>query len=120
MSEILIAKFAIQQSDSSPVSDTTLNLSVTGALSGRHNDPLNDTSYSYVPADKATTPNYGCGGDGGHGGGGGGGASTLVVYNFTTDKARRKHVSTIIKRHGYGSGGGKGGKGGDGCILIYY
>lgn len=98
----------------------TLHVEVVGALSGRHNDPLNDTSYSYVPADKATVKDYGCGGDGGHGGGGGAGASSIVVYKFATDKANSKEIVCKPKRHGYGSGGGKGGKGGDGCILVYY
>ena len=98
----------------------TLYLDVEGALSGRHNDPLNDTSYSYLPADKDTVKSYGYGGDGGHGGGGGGGASTVIVYKFATDKADSKEITVKPKRHGYGSGGGKGGKGGDGCILIYY
>lgn len=99
---------------------TTLYLNVTGALSGRHNDPLNDTSYSYVPADNQTQKDYGCGGDGGYGGGGGGGASTVVIYKFATSKADSKELTALARRHGYGSGGGKGGKGGDGCILIYY
>ena len=98
----------------------TLNLEVVGALSGRHNDPLNDTSYSYIPADKATVKDYGCGGDGGNGGGGGAGASNIVVYKFATSRADGKEIVCKAKRHGYGSGGGKGGKGGDGCILIYY
>ena len=98
----------------------TLNLNATGALSGRHNDPLNDTSYSYVPADKATVKPYGCGGDGGHGGGGGAGASTVVVHKFATSRADSKEITALAKRHGYGSGGGKGGKGGDGMVLIYY
>ena len=98
----------------------TLYLEIDGALSGRHNDPLHDTSYSYIPADKATVKPYGYGGDGGHGGGGGGGASTVIVYKFATDKADSKEITVKPKRHGYGSGGGKGGKGGDGCILIYY
>ena len=99
---------------------TTLYLTVTGALSGRHNDPLHDTSYSYTPADKATVKDYGCGGDGGNGGGGGAGAANVVVFKFATNEADHKDITTIAKRHGYGSGGGKGGKGGDGCILIYY
>lgn len=98
----------------------TLHVEVTGALSGRHNDPLNDPSYSYIPADKDTVKDYGCGGDGGHGGGGGAGASTVVVHKFATNQANSKEVTAIARRHGYGSGGGKGGKGGDGCILIYY
>ena len=100
---------------------TVLNLTVNGALSGRHNDPLNQNAdYSYVPADQNKTAGYGCGGHGGHGGGGGAGASTIVVNKFTTDKANSKNIVTKPKRHGYGSGGGKGGKGGDGLILIYY
>jgi hypothetical protein len=98
----------------------TLYITVTGALSGRHNDPGKDPSYSYLPADKDTVKDYGCGGDGGHGGGGGAGASNVVVYKFATDKADSKEITAITKRPGFGSGGGKGGKGGDGCILIYY
>lgn len=98
----------------------TLNLEVVGALSGRHNDPLNDTSYSYTPADKETIKDYGCGGDGGNGGGGGAGASNIVVYKFATSRADSKEIVCKPIRHGYGSGGGKGGKGGDGCILVYY
>ena len=98
----------------------TLNVEIDGALSGRHNDPLNDTSYSYVPADKETIKDYGCGGDGGNGGGGGAGASNIVVFKFATNRANSKEIVCKPKRHGYGSGGGKGGKGGDGCILIYY
>ena len=98
----------------------TLYVTVTGALSGRHNDPIVDPSYSYIPADKATIKDYGCGGDGGHGGGGGAGASTVVVHKFATNQANSKEVTAIARRHGYGSGGGKGGKGGDGCILVYY
>lgn len=98
----------------------TLTLTAITALSGRHNDPLNDTSYSYMPADNTTVKPYGCGGDGGHGGGGGGGASSMVVRQIVTDKASHVEYSTRTKRHGYGSGGGKGGKGGDGCILIFY
>lgn len=98
----------------------TLYVTVTGALSGRHNDPIVDPSYSYIPADKDTVKDYGCGGDGGHGGGGGAGASTVVVHKFATNQANSKEVTAIARRHGYGSGGGKGGKGGDGCILVYY
>ena len=98
----------------------TLYVEVTGALSGRHNDPIVDPSYSYIPADKDTVKDYGCGGDGGHGGGGGAGASTVVVHKFATNQANSKEVTAIARRHGYGSGGGKGGKGGDGCILVYY
>lgn len=98
----------------------TLYITVTGALSGRHNDPGKDPSYSYLPAEKSTIADYGCGGDGGHGGGGGAGASNVVVYKFATDKADNKETTAITKRPGFGSGGGKGGKGGDGCILVYY
>ena len=98
----------------------TLYVEVTGALSGRHNDPIVDPSYSYIPADKDTIKDYGCGGDGGHGGGGGAGASTVVIHKFATNQANSKEVMAIARRHGYGSGGGKGGKGGDGCILVYY
>lgn len=98
----------------------TLYVEVTGALSGRHNDPIVDPSYSYIPADKDTVKDYGCGGDGGHGGGGGAGASTVVIHKFATNQANSKEVTAIARRHGYGSGGGKGGKGGDGCILVYY
>ena len=98
----------------------TLYVTVTGALSGRHNDPIEDPSYSYIPADKDTVKDYGCGGDGGHGGGGGAGASTVVVHKFATNQSNSKEVTAIARRHGYGSGGGKGGKGGDGCILVYY
>ena len=98
----------------------TLYVTVTGALSGRHNDPIVDPSYSYIPADKNTVKDYGCGGDGGHGGGGGAGASTVVIHKFATNQANSKEVTAIARRHGYGSGGGKGGKGGDGCILVYY
>lgn len=99
---------------------TTLHLTVNGALSGRHNDPLADPGYSYLPADNTAQAGYGCGGAGGHGGGGGGGASTVIVRQFATNKANSKDIIALAKRHGYGSGGGKGGKGGDGCILIYY
>ena len=98
----------------------TLYVEVTGALSGRHNDPIVDPSFSYIPADKDTVKDYGCGGDGGHGGGGGAGASTVVIHKFATNQANSKEVTAIARRHGYGSGGGKGGKGGDGCILVYY
>ena len=98
----------------------TLHVEVVGALSGRHNDPIEDPSFSYIPADKETVKGYGCGGDGGHGGGGGAGASTVVVHKFATNQADSKEITALARRHGYGSGGGKGGKGGDGCILVYY
>lgn len=138
--EILVGRFAIDLEDAGgvgPGSDWTdpgdydpdwepedpthtLYVTVTGALSGRHNDPIEDPSYSYIPADKDTVKDYGCGGDGGHGGGGGAGASTVVIHKFATNQANSKEVTAIARRHGYGSGGGKGGKGGDGCILVYY
>lgn len=128
--EALVARFSIDLHEADPEdwdepgdtgeSYTTLHLDITGALSGRHNDPLSDTSYSYLPTDKNTVKFYGCGGDGGHGGGGGGGAATIIVNRFGTDKASSKEIRAMAKRHGYGSGGGKGGKGGDGVILIYW
>lgn len=98
----------------------TLHITVTGALSGRHNDPLNDTSYHYTPSDREQADVYGSGGVGGSGGAGGAGASTVIIYNCATDKAGYTEEIAIAKRHGYGSGAGKGGKGGDGCILVYY
>ena len=98
----------------------TLYVEVTGALSGRHNDPIVDPSYSYTPSDKDTVKDYGCGGDGGHGGGGGAGASTVIIHKFATNQANSKEVTALARRHGYGSGGGKGGKGGAGCILVFY
>lgn len=97
-----------------------LNLYVWGALSGRHNDPLHDTSYSYLPTTNDAEANWGNGGNGGHGGGGGAGASTIVIGDFVTDKADSKFIFALTARHGYGSGGGAGAKGGDGCILIFY
>lgn len=140
LEDVLVARFAIDIEDAGgdgPGSDWidpgdydpnweegdpthTLYVTVTGALSGRHNDPIEDPSYSYIPADKNTVKDYGCGGDGGHGGGGGAGASTVVIHKFATNQANSKEVTAIARRHGYGSGGGKGGKGGDGCILVYY
>lgn len=110
----------ISPGDWNPDPTTTLHLTVNGALSGRHNDPLEDPSYSYIPADNTAQAGYGCGGDGGHGGGGGAGASTVIVRKFATNKANNKNIIALAKRHGYGSGGGKGATGGDGCILIYY
>ncbi|MCR5136105.1 MAG: hypothetical protein K6C12_03270 [Oscillospiraceae bacterium] len=102
----------------------TLHLTVTGALSGRHNDPTASAEgaefYSHVPADNAKEAWYGCGGDGGYGGGGGAGASTIIINEFPTSRAGNKELVANARRHGYGSGGGKGGNGGDGCILIYY
>lgn len=103
---------------------TTLHVVVTGALSGRHNDPTASAEgaeiYSYVPIDNAKEAWYGCGGDGGYGGGGGAGASTIIINEFPTSRAGNKELVANARRHGYGSGGGKGGNGGDGCILIYY
>jgi len=98
----------------------TLHITVTGALSGRHNDPLNDTTYHYTPSDREQSEVYGSGGIGGSGGAGGAGASTVIIYNCATDKAGYTEEIAIARRHGYGSGAGKGGKGGDGCILVYY
>jgi hypothetical protein len=129
--ERLVARFAIDLADAGggpgggwiePGDDGfgILHLTVNGALSGRHNDPIEDPTYSYIPADQDAVKSYGCGGDGGHGGGGGAGASTVVVHTFATDKADYNDVAAYAKRHGYGSGGGKGGTGGDGVILIYY
>lgn len=132
--ELLVGRFAIEIKDAGgdgPGSDWddpedsgdptyTLYVEVIGALSGRHNDPIVDPSYSYIPADKDTVKGYGCGGDGGHGGGGGAGASAVVVHKFATNQAGNKEITALARRHGYGSGGGKGGKGGDGCILVYY
>lgn len=128
--EVLVARFAIDISDADGgdwdvPSDTgepytTLHLDITGALSGRHNDPLFDTSYSYLPKANTNVKYYGCGGDGGHGGGGGAGASTVIVNEFGTSEASSKQINANAKRHGYGSGGGKGGKGGNGCIVIFY
>ena len=110
----------IEQGDWNEDPNTVLQVEVTGALSGRHNDPIYDPSYSYVPADKETIKQYGSGGDGGHGGGGGAGASTVVIHRLATNKANSHEAAAIARRHGYGSGGGKGGKGGDGIILVYY
>ena len=134
--EVLIGRFAIDPHEAGATGPdsfwidpldwnidptTVLNLTVDGALSGRHNDPLNENAdYSYIPTDREKATGYGFGGNGGHGGGGGGGASTIVVNRFATDRANSKNIVTKPKRHGYGSGGGKGGEGGDGCILIYY
>lgn len=135
--KILIASFEIQIDDdpepeppdpgddweepeSTGDPDYTLKVKIIGALSGRHNDPLHDTSVSFTPADQISVKGYGGGGDGGHGGGGGAGASTIIVRRFVTDKAGSIEVTAISKRHGYGSGGGKGGRGGDGCILVFY
>ena len=128
--EFLIARFAIDPEQADPESwdepadtgppDLTMEVEIHGALSGRHNDPLHDLTYSYVPADQDSVKGYGDGGDGGHGGGGGGGASTVIVREFATAEAGSTDVKAYAKRHGYGGGGGKGGKGGDGCIIIYY
>lgn len=133
--EVLVARFAIDPEDAGaddPESDwedpedsgdpdLTLDISAYAALSGRHNDPLDETASSYYhPADQRAQTVYGSGGDGGNGGGGGAGASTLIVYDFPTDRAGSKSYHAYIKRHGYGSGGGRGGTGGDGCILVYY
>ena len=98
----------------------TLYLIGQGATSGRHNDPIVDPSYAYVPTPKDTVKSDGNGGDGGNGGGGGAGASTLITRPFGTGQADNKEITLHARRHGYGSTGGKGGKAGDGCILLYY
>ena len=112
--EVMVGRFAIDLGDAGgvgPGSDwtdpgdydedweegdptQTLYVEVIGALSGRHNDPIVDPSYSYIPADKDTVKDYGCGGDGGHGGGGGAGASTVVIHKFATNQANFKEVTT--------------------------
>lgn len=128
--EVFVARFAIDIDDADPESwddpiddgdpEMVLKLTVRGALSGRHNDPIYDTSYSYTPADNPTEKDYGCGGDGGYGGGGGAGASTVIINKFATSQAGSHETYAYARRHGYGSGGGKGGRGGDGCIIIYW
>ena len=97
-----------------------VEVTLSGARSGRHNDPLYDTSYSYLPIAPQKQSVYGSGGRGGHGGGGGAGASTVIIHELGDDMWNKLLVKTILQSHGYGSGGGQGGQGGDGCILIYY
>lgn len=128
--ELLVGRFEIEPDEADEDewddpgatgdSSYTLYIDVTGALSGRHNDPLNDTTYHYIPADQEEATNYGNGGNGGFGGGGGGGASTVIVYKCGTERAGSVTEYAKARRHGYGGGGGKGGKGGKGCILVYY
>ena len=99
---------------------TTLVFKAFSGLSGRHCDPMQDTSFLHHPSARSEQPDYGSGGYGGHGGGGGAGASTVVIYKFNSGKADSVEQIAIAKRHGYGSGGGAGGRGGDGCILIFW
>lgn len=122
--EILVARFAIdlREADGGPDGDWdepgdtgdpsyTLNVYVTGASSG---------SNSGVPLEPGQTGGYGNGGTGGNGGGGGAGASTVIIYDFATDKAGTVNQEATAQGPGSGGPGGKGGKGGDGCILIFY
>ena len=127
---VFVARFKIVPEDADPEDwddpiddgdpELVLKVTVRGALSGRHNDPIYDTSYSYTPADNPAVKDYGCGGDGGYGGGGGAGASTVIINKFSTSQAGSHETYAYARRHGYGSGGGKGGRGGDGCIIIYW
>lgn len=120
----LVARFAIdiREADGGPDGDWdepgdtgdpsyTLNVSVTGASSG---------SNSGIPLEAQEQSVYGSGGYGGNGGGGGAGASTVIIYEFATDKAGTVNQEATAQGPGTGGPGGKGGKGGDGCILIFY
>lgn len=120
----LIARFAIdiREADGGPDGDWdepgdtgdpsyTLNVFVTGASSGSNNG---------TPLEAGQTGGYGNGGTGGNGGGGGAGASTVIIYDFVTDKAGTVNQEATSQGPGSGGPGGKGGKGGDGCILIFY
>lgn len=122
--EVMIARFAIdiREADGGPDGDWdepgdtgdpsyTLNVSVTGASSGSNNG---------TPLEPGQTGGYGNGGTGGNGGGGGAGASTVIIYDFATDKAGTVNQEATAQGPGTGGPGGKGGKGGDGCILIFY
>lgn len=122
--EKLIARFAIdiREADGGPDGDWdepgdtgdpsyTLNVSVTGASSGSNNE---------TPLEPGQTGGYGNGGTGGNGGGGGAGASTVIIYEFATDKAGTVNQEATAQGPGTGGPGGKGGKGSDGCILIFY
>ncbi len=106
--------------DDEPDETKTLYLTVRGALSGRHNDPVVNPSYHYLPSPKETEADYGCGGDGGNGGGGGSGASTVAIRKFATGRADAKEIVALARRHGYGSGGGEGAQGGYGMHIVYY
>lgn len=122
--EILVARFAIDlsEADGGPDGDWdepgdtgdpsyTLNVHVTGASSGSNNG---------TPLEPGQTGGYGNGGIGGNGGGGGAGASTVIIYEFATNKAGTVNQEATAQDPGTGGPGGKGGKGGDGCILIFY
>ena len=62
----------------------------------------------------------GDGGNGGNGGGGGAGASTVIIYEFATDKAGSVNQEAYAREAGAGGPGGPGGRGADGCIIIFY
>lgn len=119
--EILVARFAIDireadtESWDEPGDDgppgTTLYVTVTGASAG---------SCTGVPTTPEKEKNYGSGGTGGNGGGGGAGASTVIIYEFATDKAETVVQEAISRGPGNGGPGGKGGDGADGCIMILY
>ena len=94
-----------------PEKHFTLTVSVTGASSG---------SNSGTPLEPGQAGGYGNGGTGGNGGGGGAGASTVIIYEFATNKADNVVQEATAQGPGTGGPGGKGGKGGDGCILIFY
>lgn len=121
---VLVGRFAVdlREADGGPDGDWdepgdtgdpsyTLNVFVTGASSGSNNG---------TPIEPGQTGGYGNGGTGGNGGGGGAGASTVIIYEFATDKAGTVNQEATAQGPGTGSPGGKGGKGGDGCILIFY
>ena len=91
----------------------TLNVSVTGASAGTHNS-------ENVPLDGEIQSVYGSGGNGGNGGGGGAGASTVIIYEFATDKAGSVNQEAYAREAGAGGPGGPGGRGADGCIIIFY
>ena len=120
-SEELIARFAIDLRDADPEDwddpgDTgepskTLHVNVIGASPG---------NAVGVPLEAEAATVYGSGGKGGNGGGGGAGASTVIIYEFTTDKAGSEEQEAYTRGYGIGGSGGKGGRGGDGCILIFY
>lgn len=120
-SEELIARFAIDLRDADPEDwddpgDTgepskTLHVNVIGASPG---------NAAGVPLEAEAATVYGSGGTGGNGGGGGAGASTVIIFEFTTDKAGSVEQEAYTRGYGIGGNGGKGGRGGDGCILIFY
>lgn len=125
--EVLVARFAIdiREADGGPDGDWdepgdvgpdpekyyTLTVSVTGASSG---------SNGGTPLEPGQVGGYGNGGTGGNGGGGGAGASTVIIYEFVTNKADNVVQEATAQSPGTGGPGGAGGKGGDGCILIFY